>query len=323
MTHSDDHTDLQALRREARERVVRFRSGEATADETAELLRWRARSDAHAQALAEAIRLRRLVATAGVADQAADGLATPPRVLRAMMGRRAFLVGGAVAASAAGAALMATHPPLGLWPSLAELGSDYRTGKGQRRVVSVAQGVAVELNTHTALGLGDGTRGGLKLVSGEIAVDAERPVLVRVRGGEASAASGRFVLRLDGVEACVTCLAGVVKIRTDGGLAAVLAAGEQLRFGGGRIGASKMVDLAQVDAWRRGLLIFSDEPLSRVVDEINRYRPGRIVLANRRLAGIPVNAVFQLDRMDRALSQIREVADARATTLPGGVVMLS
>jgi transmembrane sensor len=84
-----------------------------------------------------------------------------------------------------------------------------------------------------------------------------------------------------------------------------------------------VVDLAQVDAWRRGLLIFSDEPLSQVVDEINRYRPGRIVLANRRLGGIPVNAVFQLDRMDRALSQIREVADARVTTLPGGVVMLS
>ncbi|WP_165187870.1 FecR family protein [Caulobacter soli] len=323
MTHSEDHTDLQALRREARERIVRFRSGEATADETAELLRWRARSDAHAQALVEAIRLRRLVAAIEVTRRAASGLAATPSARRTTMDRRVFLAGGAVAASAAGAAVMATHPPLGLWPSLAELGSDYRTEKGQRRGVSVAQGVAVELNTHTALGLDDGARGDLKLVSGEIAVDAERPVLVRVRGGEASAASGRFVLRLDGAEACVTCLAGLVKVRTDGGLAAALNAGQQLRFGGGRIGAPKVVDLAQVDAWRRGLLIFNDEPLSQVVGEINRYRPGRIVLADRRLAGIPVNAVFQLDRMDRALSQIREVANARVTTLPGGVVMLS
>ncbi len=321
MTPSNDSLDPRTLRDEALAHVVRLRSGEATADETAELMRWRARSDAHAEALVEAIRLRRLVGQVVATDRVSSPEG-PSTIGRAGLARRAFL-GGAVAASAVGAAMVATHPPLDLWPSLAELGSDYRTAKGERRAVSVAQGVSVELNTHTALARGEGASGGLTLVSGEIAVDAERPVLVRVKGGAASAAAGRFVMRLDGDQACVTCLAGLVKIRLDDGAGAQLAAGEQQRFGQGRMGVRAPVDPAGVDAWRRGLLIFSDEPLSRVVEEINRYRSGRIVLASRRLAGIPVNAVFQLDRMDRALLQIREVAAARVTALPGGVVVLS
>ena len=43
--------------------------------------------------------------------------------------------------------------------------------------------------------------------------------------------------------------------------------------------------------WREGVLVFRDMPLSEAVAEINRYRPGRIMvlddaLAARRVSGV-------------------------------------
>src|SRR3546814_15089875 len=107
MADSGENPDFQDLQREAREWVIWIRSGEATAEDTAALLRWRARSADHAAALSEAIRLRRLVAIAGQDEPLPPAKWSLPFMpLRAGqyagrggIGRRAFL-GGALAASA-------------------------------------------------------------------------------------------------------------------------------------------------------------------------------------------------------------------------------
>lgn len=59
-------------------------------------------------------------------------------------------------------------------------------------------------------------------------------------------------------------------------------------------------------AWQRGKLIFEATPLSVVIDEINRYRPGRVVLLNETLSRHPVSGVFDLHRLDAALSTIEQ-----------------
>lgn len=332
MADTGEHINFQDLRREAREWVIWIRSGEATAEDTAALLRWRARSADHSAALSEAIALRRLVAIAGKDEPlsaAVQGLAFMPQrasqnVGHGGIGRRAFL-GGAMAASAAG--IVVVRPPLGLWPSLSELSADYRTSTGQRRTIALAKGASVELNTRTSVALASDNRlNRLDLIAGEVAVDAinpVKPVAIRTDAGEAVSKSGRYGVRLEGAETCVTCLAGRVEIVTALAGDATLRPGEQLSFASGALGKIVSVDPQKAESWRRGLLIFTNEPLSQVVNEINRYRSGKIILANSDLRSIPVNAVFQLDRMDRALSQIREVADARETVLPGGVVVLS
>lgn len=333
MADRDDISEFETLRREARAWVVRIRSGEATADDSAELIRWSARSPDHKAALKEAVRLRRLVAAAGL-DEAAkvSGWRLSPEVpaaappSRAVVSRRAFLAGGLAASAAAGGVLI-VRPPLGLWPSLAELRSDYRTGTGERRTIPLARGASAELNTRTSVALrSDDHVDRLELIAGEVAVDAihpARPVAVRTAAGEASARDGRFSVRLQEGGACVTCLAGRVSVaaRDAGGL--VLTAGQQSVYRAGSLGAPTIVNVARAEAWRQGLLIFTEEPLSGVVDEINRYRPGKIILANASLGRIPVSAVFQLDRIDLALPQIRSVANTRVTALPGGVVLLS
>src|SRR5262249_5230226 len=152
--------ELEDVRQQARDWIVRMQSGAATTDDGEELLRWRARSPGHAQALGEAVRLHRRIVEATAGQRISDPEPIPARPVRALpaptalrrpvLGRRAF-VAGAVAASAAG--VLAIRPPMALWPSLAELGSDYRTQAGKQRTVALARGVSVQLNTRTSLAL--------------------------------------------------------------------------------------------------------------------------------------------------------------------------
>lgn len=328
MADSRENQDFDALRDDAYAWVIRIRSGEATADETVEMMRWRARSPAHQRALNQAIGIHRRVLFAGRLDSSAPQQspfgAARRHPAHPLMSRRAVL-GGAIAASAAGA--MIVRPPLGLWPSLAELRADYRTTAGERRTISLAQGVSVELNTRTSVALrSDARTDGLDLISGEVAIDAVHPhkaVAIRTDTGSARSGAGRFTVRLDGTETCVTCLAGKVAIAIGTTDKAVLMPGQQLRFAEGKVGNVAMIDPVRAESWRRGVLIFGGEPMAQVVGEVNRYRAGKIILANSALSDIPVNAVFQIDRMDRAVSLLRTAAGARATNLPGGIVVLS
>ena len=64
-------------------------------------------------------------------------------------------------------------------------------------------------------------------------------------------------------------------------------------LGADGLGAPRDADLAAISGWRRGVLEFNDVPLAQVVDEINRYRAGRILLMGDRLAGSRVQARFR------------------------------
>lgn len=324
-----------ALRREAREWVVHMRSGEATADDAESLKLWRDRSPAHSAALSEAIALQRRVRAAGETMWATESI--PPQVaarpvsrrrtpwhgiaLQAPRTRRNFL-SGAVAASAGGLVVMSS--PFGLWPSLDEWNADYRTGAGQQRTVRLAKGVELALNTRTSIDVDRGSALAIRLITGEAVLSAAGPaaLLARAGSGSVTARNAEFALRLDDGRACVICVAGAVDVTVHGRTLRV-AAHQQLRYDAGGMSDVAAVEAAKALAWRRGLLIFNHEPLSAVIAELNRYYPGRIMLSGKALAATPVNAVFRIDRIDRAVTQIQGFTGASATNLPGGIILLS
>ena len=102
-----------------------------------------------------------------------------------------------------------------------------------------------------------------------------------------------------------------------------LAAGQELRYDDARVLPPAKVDTEAVTAWRRGWLVFDRVPLADVVDEINRYRRGRLVLLNKQLAQRRVQARFSLAQVADAEQLIRDAYGAEVTRLPGGVVLLS
>jgi transmembrane sensor len=319
-------------KREAHEWLARLTSGRATVADAEAAKLWCNQSPAHAQAFAEATLLWDTLEPVArkLAEQTADGLLGKPqtRLAGPRMGRRALL-GGALAASAAAAAYLTIRPPLELWPSFSDMVADYRTGTGERRSVAI-DGIAVELNTRSSLNVlvANGATRRLELVAGEAVFatgDASvSPLVLVAGGGQVSATDAKFDVRCDNdnTQVSVICLQGTIKVdyRSQ---EMTLQERQQIAYGADGLGSAAAIDPAVVTAWRDGRLVFHSTPLSQVIDEVNRYRRGRIILMNAALGERPVQVTLPLDRTDDLMVLLREAYGVQIRTLPGGIVILT
>lgn len=318
------------LRRDAVTWVQRLLSGQATAADGDALRDWLAGDAARAAAFAEA---RGAWTALGAARQVAgpdaiDALVAGVRRHQAIR-RRTFLAGG-LAATAVAAGVV-RHPPLELWPSLGELMADHRTAVGEQRQLTLGEDISVRLNTRTSIVLrppgGDTAR--IELITGEAAFTAAaapRRLTVLALGGSTIGSGAQFDVRHLGGSAgrsvCVTCLDGVVDLdQRDAGV--TLRAGQRVRYDESGFQSVEAVDLEVASAWQRGIVVFRATPLVDVVDEINRYRPGRIVLVNPELGRRLVSGRFRTDRLDEILTRLELAFGAHLQTLPGGLALLS
>lgn len=328
-THPSPPTLPETLREDARAWVRKLHSGAATQWEAQAFRRWRDASPLHQAAFIEARQqwrvlqpaLNRLVRTdAEAANLHRETLRKPAA------SRRAFL-GVAGAAAAAGVAGLAVYSPLGLWPAANEWRADWRTAAGEQRAIAWSDQIDVTLNTRTSIRrvASDDQAEGLELLNGEAAIEmlpSARTFSVVAGAGRSIGESARFeISRLEG-RVCVTCLAGRVRIEHPAG-DRVLLARQQAVYRDHSISGIAAADPEVASAWRRGELVFKQAPLSVVLDEINRYRPGRVVLMVDALRGKTVTATFKLDRLDLALLQMQRSFGLNARSLPAGVLVLS
>jgi len=322
MTQNDDAAKYQ---REAVEWMTRLQSGAATTADLAAFETWCRESPNHARAFSQTRHLMRAVDVAGTrVSQRQKLTASPLPRERQPVGRRGFLV-AALSASAVAGGVAIVRPPFELWPSLDELRADYRTRIGEQRKISLADGLSIDMNTQTSIALRPEVGGvsHIELVAGEGMVDASRGALqVSAAMGSVRANGASFTIRRDGDAVIVTCVDGEVVVRC-GAAVENLRQGWRLAYSGAGIGAAIAVDTAAATSWRQGYITFRDTKLSDVVAEINRYRRGRIVVLGEELSHRLVNVRFYLDRLDEVAEKLKTALGARATTLPGGVVVLS
>ena len=329
MNDSDAHHDhLDQVEREALGWLQLLVSGDVTVGDLRALEQWRSSSPSHEKAFARTSRMWAALTPAArnVVERSGEPMLTGRAVHpRRLMTRRAVFGATAVAATAA---YVVARPPVELWPSLQELAADYRTGVGERRRLTVTGGASVELNTRTSINVQatNGLIDRIELITGEAAITAgagtKTAVEVVAGDGTARAGNGRFNIRRDGHAVGITCLDGEVHIECRG-RAMSLQPRHQITYTAQELGVVRAVDPTQVSAWQDGLLIFRDTPLVEVIDEVNRYRPGRVILLNPDLGRRSVNARFQVDRIDDVLVLVRQIFDAQVRSLPGGLVLLS
>jgi transmembrane sensor len=312
--------DAGSLEEEALELMLAALAPEAAFEDKQRLTEWRMRNEAHARAYRSAAIIWQSLGVAGTEWIAARShkrqSVRPP-----MPGRRVFL---GTAMAACGAALVIS-PPLRLWPSFADLMADYYTKVGERRTVRLSDGLSFEMNTQTRVDRQTaGDRPILEVLAGEAAVScaAGQSIVVKSARGSTSSQGGVFSIRRDSNGVRVTCVSGSVTVAGDGGKIE-LHANQTATYGSGKLTDISTVNVPEALAWRDGLLIFRGQTLEEAVQEINRYRPGRIVLLNSDIKKRRITARVELARIDEMVPYLVRVFGAKAQALPAGIVLLS
>ncbi len=295
-------------------------SGQATQADARALSAWRGADARHEAAFRKAARLHGLVRQAA-GELRAQETAAPQRTAPTAHSRRRFLVGGAVAASAAGIAVLVGRGAV--FP--AGRAVDFETAKGETRTVQLARGVSAELNTLTRIARREDVGpGAFELLAGEalVSIDQDADLSIVAGDGETTASRARLSLRcLDG-EVRVSCLEGAARVRS-AGRTIDLPGRYSVTYDQASLATPAPIDPSTDGAWRRGLLVFRNERLGAVIEEINRYREGRIVIASASLRDRRVNGAFQTDRLDQVVDQLKLAYGVSATALPGGVVLVA
>lgn len=321
-----DTTNIQESERQAQAWLVHLTSGTATREDGEAFRRWCLSSEQHAEAFA---RTRQMWHDLGPAiarrheSASRGGRPAPRHAIR--MTRRAFL-GTAITASVA--ALVVARYGFDMGGPRAT-GATLRTAVGEQRHVEVARGVALEMNTATDIGVRSSGNAvtGFRLRSGEavVRVDASHTAAFIVELEDArvlSSPGASFAVRcVDGVST-VTCLEGQA-VLARAATKTLIKPSQQLAFDADGLGAAMAVNPDTALAWRHRVLIYDNQPLADVVTDINRYRPGRIVITDHALGERRVHARFTLDQMADVATLIEDAYGAHATHLPGGWVLLS
>lgn len=315
--------------------MARLAFGPLSATQQGDLDRWLDESPHHAAALDEArLAWDRMGQLRVVAGSGRAGVPASPAnaALAGSRSRpRAWIRAGAIAACllvAVGAARFWFGDPVLM------MQADDRTAPGEHRLVTLADGSTADLGPASAITLrySDSERR-VVLLSGEayftvapVAGTERRPFIVEAANGTARALGTQFMVdRLpDAVEVTVAEHKVEVALAASGndGSRVTVSSGQSVRYSGGGLGPVQGGNLDNATAWRRDRLIFDHKPLSDVVAELNRYRRGRIVIADSALASRTVSGVFETDDPNAALATIARVLGVHSASLPPLVTLL-
>lgn len=207
--------------------------------------------------------------------------------------------------------------------------ADYRTGTGEQRSVTLADGSLLKLNTRTSVDVSiDATHRLVTLREGEILAETarhrglpgaaridSRPFLVATPHGRILALGTRFTVRSDGARTVVSVLEDAVEVRASHapGNAARLEAGQQMAFTGDSVDAPQPADPASAD-WEHGSLVVNDWRLGDVVAELARYHRGRLA-CDPAVADIRVSGALPVMDTGKALAVIVRAFPVRVSGL--------
>jgi len=263
--------------------------------------------------------------------------AAPPAASAARTGPVASRPRRRAAWSAAAAAclVLALGAATDWWTALV---ADHRTGVGDQARITLPDGSVAWLNTDTAIDVeygGDQRR--VTLLHGEarfeVSPDAGRPFAVHAQEGRSAALGTAYTVHDQGDGATVTVSEGTVEVRSPAGQGGedprpagarrIVNAGEQVRYAtGAPPGPVRAADLQAETAWRRGFVAIDGMPLADALAEIDRYRPGRIVLLDATAADEPVTARLSIDSIDHGLEALAATQDLAVTRVTGYLVLV-
>ena len=218
-------------------------------------------------------------------------------------------------ASAAAVLLMVGLLANSPWPD--RWRADYVTTTGETLSIALVDGSQLQLNTDTAVQveLGHGERR-VRLLRGEawfdVSADTARPFVIRSGDGWVKVVGTRFSVARQGDQTRVRVAQGKVQVSADSTHSVLLEPGRGVEYSGVHLGAVHGFDGAAEFAWRQRQLVFRQQPLAEVVDELNRYWPGQTLVLGDALRRRKVSGVFEIDKPQAVLKALTHTLGLRA-----------
>ncbi|AEG01266.1 FecR family protein [Methylomonas methanica] len=205
--------------------------------------------------------------------------------------------------------------------------ADYRTTTAEQRLVRLEDGSTVLLNTNSSLSVDYAADARTVSLSGEayfsVTGNPDRPFTVHTAGGEVRALGTAFDVKQIGDDLTITVYEHAVRVALkQGETVERLQEGQRVSSHGGHVDALESVNLRQTAAWQRRQLVFAGQPLAQVVEELNRYRKGRIVIFGQDLAEHRVTGVFDTHEPEQALATIENILGLQEWRFGDALVIL-
>lgn len=184
------------------------------------------------------------------------------------------------------------------------LQSDYRTGVGEQQEVQLPDGSVAVLNTDSALAFhSNGKQRQIRLLKGEVFFsvkpDDTKPFIVTSDHTETRVVGTQFFVKRHAESDKITVIEGLVSVNHLADRQTVNLHPQQQVISS-KNGLTKVATIDATDeaAWLHHRIIYTNTPLEDVFNDLERYLPGRIFIADSALKSYKINA--RLDIADPA-----------------------
>lgn len=227
-----------------------------------------------------------------------------------------------------GAGMMVSRPAVVKSRPIATIA--YDTPVGGRRLVGLADGSKVQLNTASLMRTSiSEERREVWLDRGEayfeVAHLAGRPFMVHAGNRQITVLGTKFSVRRDGDKVTVSVLEGRVRVEENeaarGVPPAIISGGEvALARGDATLVTTRSQERVEgALAWRSGMLSFEQTSLSDVAAEFNRYNAARMIVTDEAVGSIRIGGVFPASKPHAFVSLLHEAYGIKVEETAGTI----
>jgi transmembrane sensor len=217
--------------------------------------------------------------------------------------------------------------------------SAFKTERATNRDISLPDGSRVRLGAKSQLFVNFTSQTRYVVLEGgeayfDVAKDTERPFLVQAGEVTIRAVGTEFNVRRVMDKTIVAVTEGVVEVRqslrprqsTNQGASKAIrvVAGEQVSIDpAAAVVSVKQVASEAVVGWQQGRLEFVDEPLSMVIDTINRYSHREIVITDKAINELRFSGTVAREHIDEWLFALSEIFPVEVRRVGNETVLIS
>ena len=209
------------------------------------------------------------------------------------------------------------------------LESDYHTTTGAQQQIDLADGTRLLLNTDSdvTIDIASNVRQ-VNLLRGEVFFEVahapQRPFWVIAGEARARVTGTEFSVGRNKDNVTITVAKGRVEtsLKNQENEITALDPGDSVHYQGTNLISFQPIDVDKTLAWRNGQMVFVQQSLNEVVEQINRYRPGLLIIRDEQLKKRAVTAVFSMDRLDEAIKALEQTLGIHTTRLTDYLILL-